>query len=149
MSNEKDSQRSRDDELHALVLYLTRGGVHGIPPVSQEPATVLMNWRLFRVAWPDGRRTRHMIGRNTRTDEGRVCSAIKCVDFSAFTFTTSSGRVYHVYGPNRHDGDAAYVFGVWLEGIQGKAVEITEPFLRLLRMRAPQVLDGIYGTKLH
>jgi hypothetical protein len=90
-----------------------------------------------------------MIGRNTRTDEGRVCSAIKCVDFNAFTFTTSSGRVYHVYGPNGHDGDADYVFGVWLEGIQGKAVEITEPFLRLLRMRAPQVLDGMYGNTLH
>lgn len=149
MPGKKESQPTDDGGLKDLVLYLIRGGVHGIAPVSQEPATVLMNWRLFRVVWPDGRRTRHMIGRNARTDEGRVCSAIKRVDFNAFTFTTGSGRVYHLHGPAGHDHDADYVFGVWLEDIHGQASEITEPLMRLLRVRAPQVFESLSRNAWH
>jgi hypothetical protein len=149
MSSAKELQPTEGESLKDLVLYLTRGGVHGIAPVSQQPRADLMNWRLFRVHWPNGRRTRHMIGRNIRTDEGRVCSAIKGVDFNASTFTTASGRTYQIHGPSGHDGDASYVFDVWLEGIQGQAVEITNPFLRLLRMRAPQMLENLSRNTLH
>lgn len=149
MRGKKESQPGADSSLKDLMLYLTRGGVHGIPPISQEPATVLMNWRLFRVIWPDGRRTRHVIGRNPSTDEGRVCSAIRRVDFSSSTFTTSSGRVYHLHGPTGHDRDADYVFGVWLEDIQGQAAEITAPLMRLLRMRAPHVLESLSRNTWH
>jgi hypothetical protein len=143
VSEKEELHPDNDEVFDTLVLYLTRGGVHGIAPVSQEPRTDLVNWKLYRVRWPDGRRTRHLIGRNIRTDEGRVCSSIKSVDLEALTFTSSSGRIYRVHGPNWHDVDASYVFGVWLDGIRGQAVEITDPFLRLLRMRAPKAFEGV------
>lgn len=150
MDDKQAPQIAKDEEeIKNLPLYLMFGGIHAIAPVSQEPRTDLVNWRLFRVCWPDGRRTRHMIGRNIRSDEGRVCSAIMAVDLKAFTFTTSSGRIYQIHGASNPDGDAAYVFDVWLEGIKGKAVEITDPFLRLLRMRAPQALEGLSRNTWH
>lgn len=112
------------------------GGIHGIAPVQEQPATQLIRWQLFRVRRPDGSITRHLVGHSVKDHEGRVSSAIERIDVARDAMVSSSGRVYEIGGEPCEDADASWVFRTWLmrSHFSGPK-EVTQAFLRLRRMR--------------
>lgn len=102
---------SNPKTLSDLLQQIADHSVHAIPPVWQEPVTVMTRWRLVQVLWPQGLRSRHLVG--WADDEGRVCSAIVKLDVVALTAVTQSGRQYVLEGPSGFNADADWVFVRW------------------------------------
>lgn len=131
----------------ALGFYLQSGDVRLASSLSQVPKVDLVNWKMFRVRWPDGRKTRHLIGRTVHSNRGRTCSEILTIDLMTGMFTTKSGRQYQIHGPSRDDRDASFVFELWKREWNVQALEITGPFLRLLRTRRPLLLKSLADSQ--
>ncbi|EYC50036.1 hypothetical protein AZ34_02385 [Hylemonella gracilis str. Niagara R] len=144
MDVKKRPQSTGASEQNALGFYLQSGDVRLASSLSQVPKVDLVNWKMFRVRWPDGRTTRHLIGRTVHSNRGRACSEIKTIDLATGSFTTKSGRQYLIHGPTRDDLDAAFVFDLWVREWNVQAREITRPFLRLLRNRNPSLLESLF-----
>lgn len=135
------SDSTKDEALvGTLADYLQTGDVHVASSLNQLPKVDLVSWKIFRVRWPEGRTTRHLIGRTVHSNRGRACSEIKTMDLTTGSFTTKSGRQYQIHGPSRDDPDASFVFELWKREWNVLAWEITGPFLRLLRTRSPLLL---------
>lgn len=106
-------EKSESSEESYLDVLFT-GGIHSIPPISQEPSTKITRWAPFRVSYEDGTPdTFHLAG--DARGEGRVCSSIKDADWEFQRFTTRSGRVYEAVGTPAHNlgSDASYVWASW------------------------------------
>ena len=111
--------------------------IHLIAPVLVQPLAVMTHWRLFQVRSPQGRRTRHLVGRVD--GEGRVCSALVSIDVMALTAVSRSGRVYRLHQPTGFDPDAQYVWSVWLRATRSThARDVTRSLLGLRRLRQSQ-----------
>lgn len=145
----KKNEQTGKGEVHSLALthYLKTGDVHVASALSQVPKVDLVNWKIFRVRWPEGRTTRHLIGRTAHSNQGRTCSEILTIDLMTGMFTTKSGRQYQIHGPSRDDRDASFVFDLWTREWNVQAREITGPFLRLLRTRSPMLLKSLADSQ--
>lgn len=93
-------------------LELTIGAIWGVAPVAEEPEIRLYNWSI-RAVLPE--RTRHFVGWNRASREGRVSSAIVTFDPATRRGVTERGRVYELVGPPGTHPDAEYVWGRWLQ----------------------------------
>ena len=111
--------------------------IHLIAPLLVQPLTVMTRWRLFQVRSPQGRRTRHLVGR--ADGEGRVCSALVSIDVMALTAVSRSGRMYRLRQPTGFDPDAQYVWSVWLRATRyTHSRDVTRSLLKLRRLRQSQ-----------
>lgn len=96
--------------------------------VEQEPHTRLAQWRVFKVkGLQDEEETIHFVGRAGW--EGRVCSPVTTYDSNTKRGITRSGRVYELFGPSGHNGDAMYVWARWcnINGIK-EVEDITKEY---------------------
>jgi hypothetical protein len=126
-------EKTNSELLAALLAEAVAASVHQLAPVAIEPRAVITHWRLVQVHSPDGRRTRHLVGRVDR--EGRVCSAIVELDAPGMRMTTESGRVYQLEGPPGRDWDGEYVFGRWKAAIGATHTrDLTRALMRLRQM---------------
>jgi len=96
-----------------------RGGMWVVPGVNEEPVVTLSRWTVRELSSTG---TRHFVGYNMVENEGRVSSAIVDYDTETKMGTTSSGRVYELYGQPGYNGDAEYVWERWSKGAEYKDV---------------------------
>ena len=80
-----------------------------VPPVSQEPVTVLLRWRVVEIAG-----VVRLLGWNRTGGEGRLSSKLVGIDPNARGGLTQSGRIYVLEGPSGFDADAEWVLERWL-----------------------------------
>ena len=96
--------------MHQLPPYLWL-----IAPVSDEPHTSMMNWRVFEVVLREQLRpSLHLVGYAFKLDEGRVSSAVQSLDLERMVAMTSSGRCYALLGEPGYDGRAEFVWREWV-----------------------------------
>lgn len=97
-------------------------GVYRPRDVSQEPDVRLTQWRVYEVDFtrhprlPPGAPgvTRHFVGFNLDTCDGRVSGPIQTFNKTRKIGVTRSGRRYQLVGDAGINMDSEYVFGVWL-----------------------------------
>ena len=89
------------------------GGVYRPRPVDEEPDAILTRWRVYEVSVPGTPVTRHFVGHNLITGDGRVSSPIQSWAVIKREGITASGRRYRLEGPYGTGMDSQYVFGVW------------------------------------
>lgn len=102
-----------------------------ISPVSDEPHTSLMNWRVFEVELNEGGpHSIHIVGYAWRYREGRVTSAIQTFDPQRLVAVSASGRIYELSGEPGYRRAAEYVWQEWLGATQARLVgEVTQDFV--------------------
>lgn len=85
-------------------------------PVHVEPDSVLRSWRVYELQLPGlPAATRHFVGYNLITGDGRVSSPIQSWDPVTRTGVTRSGRRYHLDDADPgFNLDAEAVFSAWL-----------------------------------
>jgi hypothetical protein len=130
-------------EVATVLRMIVDSSVESALEVELEPVTIMSRWRYVRVRYPDGRRTRHLVG--WAEYEGRVCSAVVSIDPVKHHLTTRSGRVYQLQGLAGNDRDAAYVFRRWLsvQGVDDTAVsEQTKALTRAFARAAEKAKAG-------
>lgn len=94
-----------------------------IAPVSDEPHTSLMNWRVFEVVLSGQHSpTLHLVGYAFRYGEGRVSSAVQSLDLGRRVATTISGRCYALLGESAYDGRAEFVWREWVGATGARVV---------------------------
>jgi hypothetical protein len=108
------------------------------PAVSAEPEKFLESWRIAKVVrdaegslYKSGVGTFHFVGRDCRSYNGAVSSAI--VSFNPVTMhgVTKSGRVYQLNGLPGYSGDADYVLKNWARGNKVEVSDATQEFISL------------------
>ncbi len=107
------------------------GYVHQIESVQSQPQTVLTHWQLIKVRGNGGKFARHLMGR--ADGEGRVSTDIVSLNVIQLRATTKSGRVYVLGRPGR-DGDAVWIFSLWLKANQ--CTSHADQTSALMRLRA-------------
>lgn len=101
-------------ENNKIAAMLIIGGVHNVSGIEIEPAVSLIRWSIRECERTDGTRTRHLVGYNPRSCEGRVSSDITELNLEARTARTKSGRIYSLKGDPGQNSDAEYVWQQWL-----------------------------------
>ena len=119
-----------DLKINASLIFVP-GYVHPIESVQSQPQTSLTHWQLIKVRDQDGKFSRHLMGR--ANGEGRVSTDIVALDVVQLRATTCSGRVYLLKRPGR-DGDAVWIFSLWLKANQ--SCQHADQTRSLLRLRA-------------
>lgn len=76
--------------------------------VTADPSVSIKDWSVVTVLHPDGKQTRHLLGR--QGFEGRVSTALVAIDWKSLRAKTESGRIYELDGPPGRDEDAHWVF---------------------------------------
>ena len=79
-------------------------------PVDEEPAYVLVRWRLIALLG-----SLRLVGYNLTNREGRLSSRVVSLDAVAREARTMTGRIYVLAGPPGWDADGAWVLECWLE----------------------------------
>lgn len=79
-------------------------------PVEEQPTLTLVDWRIVETECGE----RHFVGYALETASGRVSSAIQRYDLAARRGMTHSGRIYQLTGEPGRNGDAEYVWAVWV-----------------------------------
>lgn len=77
-------------------------------PAQVEPSVKLSNWAVYELQ--DG--SRHLVGYNTSTRDGRVSSPVASVSDEG-CLLTRSGRAYTLVGPSGWSADGEYVWSRW------------------------------------
>lgn len=77
---------------------------------GRGPAVTLRRWRVMEVVTQGGMRTRHLLGHDIDSDEGRVSSPIVDFKLDAMMATTSSGGRYRLAGV---PGQSRKVQSIW------------------------------------
>lgn len=95
--------------------------------VDAEPEAILMSWRVYEVDFgPDHGKSRHFVGYNTVTKDGRVSSPIQTWDRPSRTGVSRSGRLYTLSDERLgFNLDAQHVFNVWLRRNQAYVPNVT------------------------
>jgi hypothetical protein len=95
-------------------------------PVDEEPAYVLIRWRLIALQG-----SLRLVGYNLTNREGRLSSRVVDIDVAAREVRTMSGRTYVLKGPPAWDNDGAWVLDRWLhrEGVPAEEVRDFTPQL--------------------
>lgn len=70
----------------------------------------LHQWRVIETMTQNGTRSRHILGQNSASEQGRASTAITAFDFASMTATTRSGRNYILEGP---PGDSRLGKAAW------------------------------------
>lgn len=96
--------------------------------VTQEPNTILTQWRVFKVAADATNKesTIHFVG--YAGYEGRVCSPVIEYDPETHKGVTKSGRVYELAGRSGFNSDAMYVWRIWKDATNAVTTDITEQY---------------------
>lgn len=113
-----------------------------------NPNTVTLHqWRVIETVTQDGARSRHILGQNSTSAQGRASTAIAAFDFSTMTATTRSGRNYVLEGPpgNSHLGEAAWKKWCTDHGVVSES-DVTDEYQRA---QGQQADTTVTFTKLH
>ena len=97
-----------------LMLLGIGGGIHTVASVAKEPQIRLSHWSIRECDRQDSHRTRHLVGYNYASQEGRVSSSIEEFDLELLRVRTGSGRVYELVGKAGTHTDAEYVWEQFL-----------------------------------
>lgn len=100
--------------------------------VTEEPRSVLRRWRVFEVEIKGLETTRHFVGFNMMTSDGRVSSPIQTYEALIHTGVTRSGRKYELEGEPGLDMESLYVWRQWcrFNGIDPEiAKDVSEEYL--------------------
>ena len=102
-------------------------------PVAEEPACVLVRWRLVSVQGSP-----RLVGFNCTNGEGRLSSRVVALDVVAREARTESGRVYALEGPWGFDADGEWVLDCWLrrQGVAPEELHDLTPQLDAVLSRA-------------
>lgn len=98
--------------------------------VTQEPETSLTQWRVMKVNsdFNTHKDTIHFVG--YAGYEGRVSSSVQEYDSKTKRGITKSGRIYELTGNSGFNGDAAYVWNMWVNrlGTDAVATDVTKEY---------------------
>ncbi len=81
-------------------------------PVDRSPDVILAKWSVFEFN-KNELTSRHFVGFNLLSLDGRVSSPIEVFDKETMTGITKSGRSYRLRGQSGVHEDALYVFFKW------------------------------------
>jgi hypothetical protein len=127
---------SEEDDARALLQELLMGGIHEPNPVEIEPDAKLSQWRVYELEIPLLKGvTRHFVGYNHVTGEGRVSSPIVSWDPATRQGITRSGRRYELLGPPGVNAESEYVFAAWLRSNQASKlarVDVSSEYVTLI-----------------
>jgi hypothetical protein len=76
-------------------------------------AVTLRRWQVMEVVTRHGLRTRHLLGHDTASDEGRVSSPVVDFKLETMTATTSSGARYRLAGVPAHSRKVQSMWHDW------------------------------------
>ena len=117
---------ARDDavgaSLEAVLSEAIAGSTWAPRPVDEEPAYVMVRWRLIALQG-----SLRLVGYNLTNCEGRLSSRVVDVNAAAREVRTMSGRTYVLKGPPGWDNDGAWVLDRWLHR-QGASPEGVRDF---------------------
>ena len=80
---------------------------------SSAQAVALRRWRVIEVITESCARTRHVLGHDAESDDGRASSAIAAFDLQTMTATTISGARFRLVGLPGHSRKAQAVWEQW------------------------------------
>lgn len=92
------------------VKQFIEGGIYGAEILEHVPSIVLTNWQVYEVK---SLNSRHFVGFNLNSLDGRVSSKIVQYDKKSGLGTTNSGRLYQLVGSPGHNADSEYVWNRW------------------------------------
>lgn len=104
-------------------------------PVDEEPAYVMIRWRLIALQG-----SLRLVGYNLTNREGRLSSRVVDVNAAAREVRTVSGRTYVLKGPPGWDDDSAWVLDCWLHrqgASPGEVRDFTPQLETILSRPAP------------
>ena len=101
--------------------------------VAEEPAYVLVRWRLVSIQGSP-----RFVGYNCTNGEGRLSSRVVALDVVAREARTESGRVYALEDPSGFDADGEWVLDCWLrrQGVPPEELHDLTPQLDAVLSRA-------------
>ena len=125
-SQEGDRSDEARDEIRADGTWPAR-------PVREEPAYVMVRWRLVSIQGSP-----RLVGYNCTNEEGRLSSRVVALDVLTREARTVSGRVYALEGASGFDADGDWVLACWLrrQGVPPEELHDLTPQLDAVLSRA-------------
>lgn len=92
----------------------------------------LRRWRVIEIELPDGTRSRHVWGHDTKNGLGRASSPIKDFDRTAMTAITRSGNNYRLIGLPGNSRLGKDAWRRWCsENVVVSETDVTEEYLNI------------------
>lgn len=123
----------------AAVDFVLQSILLGVPhvwsqrPVEADPMKRVETWAVYRATprgVPSERFGLHLIGRDLRDWSGCISSKIVSFDAKVIRATTTSGRVYQLYGPPGHSQNGDHVLNHWARFNNVDVEDVTEEFMK-------------------